>query len=214
MAKRHTRHKRQKRIRRRTMKGGTFTQQELQQLQDNEFTQSQISTLQDLGVSINEVIQKVNTIRNQEGFSGSTNDISEQAFIELLNEHIFENPNTQHLDAIPHADDDQHNLDMDNSFESQGTMNLDELNTSQGTMNIDELNTSNTSGYTTSESDDEFGGRRRRRTTKKRRGKKAKKTRKQRGGMCFGNGVGANSYDPNYSIYNTNMLKLFPYRPN
>jgi hypothetical protein len=208
MAKRHTRHKRQRRNRHRTMKGGTFTQQELQQLQDNEFTQSQISTLQDLGVSINEVIQKVNTIRNQEGFSGSTNDISEQAFIELLNEHIFENSNTQHLDA----NDDQHNLD--GSFESQGTMDIDELNTSQGTMNLDELNSSRMSGYTTSESDDEFGGRRRRRTTKKRRGKKAKKTRKQRGGMCFGNGVGANSYDPNYSIYNTNMLKLFPYRPN
>jgi hypothetical protein len=33
-----------------------------------------------------------------------------------------------------------------------------------------------------------------------------------RGGMCYGNGVGANSYDPNYSIYNTNMLKLFPYK--
>jgi hypothetical protein len=30
--------------------------------------------------------------------------------------------------------------------------------------------------------------------------------------MCYGNGVGANSYDPNYSIYNTNMLKLFPYK--
>ena len=42
------------------------------------------------------------------------------------------------------------------------------------------------------------------------------KTRKlrQSGGTCYGKGVGANSYDPNYSIYNTNMLKLFPYRSN
>ena len=45
------------------------------------------------------------------------------------------------------------------------------------------------------------------------KGKKGKKsTRKQRGGTCYGNGVGANNYDPNYSIYNTNLLKLFPYK--
>lgn len=37
--------------------------------------------------------------------------------------------------------------------------------------------------------------------------------RKQRGGVCFGNGVGANSNDPNYSIYNTRELSLFPYKP-
>ena len=49
-----------------------------------------------------------------------------------------------------------------------------------------------------------------RRITKKRITKKSKK---QRGGMCFGNGVGANSYEPNYSIYNTRELELFPYRP-
>ena len=53
------------------------------------------------------------------------------------------------------------------------------------------------------------------RITKKRITKKriTKKSKKQRGGMCFGNGVGANSYEPNYSIYNTRELELFPYRP-
>uniref|UniRef100_A0A6C0AQ83 Uncharacterized protein n=1 Tax=viral metagenome TaxID=1070528 RepID=A0A6C0AQ83_9ZZZZ len=34
-----------------------------------------------------------------------------------------------------------------------------------------------------------------------------------KGGMCFGNGVGANTNDPNFSIYNTNLTKLFPYKP-
>jgi hypothetical protein len=43
--------------------------------------------------------------------------------------------------------------------------------------------------------------------------KKRKHTKKQKGGMCYGNGVGANSYDPNFSIYNTRELELFPYRP-
>jgi hypothetical protein len=44
-------------------------------------------------------------------------------------------------------------------------------------------------------------------------GKRRRKSRKQRGGMCFGNGVGANNYDPNFSIYNTRELTLFPYNP-
>ena len=42
--------------------------------------------------------------------------------------------------------------------------------------------------------------------------KKNKKSKKQRGGTCYGSGVGANSYNPNYSIYNTRELELFPYR--
>lgn len=33
------------------------------------------------------------------------------------------------------------------------------------------------------------------------------------GGTCYGKGVGANNYDPNYSIYNTRELSLFPYNP-
>ena len=48
--------------------------------------------------------------------------------------------------------------------------------------------------------------------TNKLKTNKYKKTRKQKGGQCYGNGVGANSNEPNYSIYNTNLLKLFPYK--
>jgi hypothetical protein len=61
---------------------------------------------------------------------------------------------------------------------------------------------------TDTESQTSEGGKRR-----KRNGKSRKSRRKQRGGMCFGNGVGANSYDPNFSIYNTRELQLFPYKP-
>jgi hypothetical protein len=52
---------------------------------------------------------------------------------------------------------------------------------------------------------------------KKKRGKKNKskrKSKKQRGGTCYGSGVGSNNYDPNFSIYNTRELQLFPYKPN
>ena len=237
MIKRHTRQKRQKRQkrqRRRTMKGGAFTQQELQQLESTGFTDYEIESLTNLGVSFNEVMQKIDTIMNEgpNGFVGNPDSMIEQVVNELLNEHI---------DNIPYADDDPHYLDtsqgslhlsdldisqpsqgslhlsdLDTSQPSQGSLHLSDLDTSQpsqGSLHLSDLDTSNMSGYTTSESYDNFGGRRRKKTTKKRRGKKSRKTRKQKGGMCFGNGVGANSSDPNYSIYNTNILKLFPYRP-
>ena len=43
--------------------------------------------------------------------------------------------------------------------------------------------------------------------------KKYKKTKKIRGGNRIGgNNIGSNCNDPNFSIYNTNMLKLFPYK--
>lgn len=51
------------------------------------------------------------------------------------------------------------------------------------------------------------------RTTTGRTSKKTTRKTKnsQKGGTCYGNGVGANSYDPNFSIYNTRQLGLFPY---
>lgn len=202
MVKRNTRHKRH------NMKGGAFTQGDIQQLREHGFTANQIESLQDLGVSLNEIMQKVNIILNQDSHV-DPDYMTEQVMVELLNEHIFGNATNQ-IDAIPHAADDIHDIDMDESFSSQGTMNLNELNIS---------NRSRDSGYTTSEdiSFDEFGGKKRRRISRKNYRNKRRRTRRNssrnlKGGMCFGRGVGANSYDPNYSIYNTNMLKLFPYK--
>ena len=40
------------------------------------------------------------------------------------------------------------------------------------------------------------------------RKRKFRKIKKIRGG----NNIGANCSDPNFSIYNTNLLKLFPYK--
>jgi len=53
----------------------------------------------------------------------------------------------------------------------------------------------------------------RKRKTLRKRNYIRKNNRKQHGGTCYGNGVGANSYDPNFSIYNTRELQLFPYKP-
>jgi len=46
--------------------------------------------------------------------------------------------------------------------------------------------------------------------SKRRKHKKHKKTRG--GNRIGGNNIGANCNDPNFSIYNTNLLKLFPYK--
>jgi len=200
MVKRNTRHKN------RNMKGGAFSQANIQELRERGFTTHQIESLQDLGVSINDIMQKVNIILNQDSHV-DPDYMTEQVMVELLNEHIFGNATNQ-IDAIPHATDDIHDIDMDESFNSQGTMNLNELS-----RNSD-------SGYTTREdiSFDEFGGKKRRRISKKNNKNKRRRTRRNsssrnlKGGMCFGSGVGSNNYDPNYSIYNTNMLKLFPYK--
>ena len=53
----------------------------------------------------------------------------------------------------------------------------------------------------------------RKRSATRRRTMKRRLSRKQRGGMCYGTGVGANTGDPNFSIYNTRELELFPYKP-
>lgn len=60
----------------------------------------------------------------------------------------------------------------------------------------------------------QMGGARRRRGSVTRKRRSSGRRRAMRGGStCFGNGVGATSYDPNFSIYNTRELQLFPYKP-
>jgi hypothetical protein len=116
---------------------------------------------------------------------------------------------------------DDYDYDNNSSILSNGSLHLSDLNDDD-----DE----NSSVNTTIE-DVSVGGKKRkvtkkRNSTKKRKTmkkrkiekkrksmKKRKHTKKQKGGMCYGNGVGANSYDPNFSIYNTQELQLFPYRP-
>ena len=52
------------------------------------------------------------------------------------------------------------------------------------------------------------------RKSSKRSSKNKIKTYKNKiiGGQRYGTGVGSNCYDPNFSIFNTNLLKLFPYK--
>jgi hypothetical protein len=62
--------------------------------------------------------------------------------------------------------------------------------------------------------DSDHNGGKKRCSRKYKSGKRRKSTSKYfKGGACYGNGVGANNYDSNFSVYNTRELQLFPYRP-
>ena len=138
----------------------------------------------------------------------------------------FENENN--LSGIDDENDSQHNM-SDNSLVFDEDLDNNLNNNISDVSDVSEYSIVSDQGDTTREdSDDELyledlqGGRRRktrkgrkgRKTRKGRKGKKSRKTKKQRGGMRYGTGVGANCFDPNYSIYNTPALTLFPYKPN
>ncbi len=231
MGKKHTRNKRQKRIiyRTRKMKGGAYSQTEMQELQNAQFSENQIQSLEEMNIPFNEVIFRVNQLKNVV----ADEDIAEQIMVEILNEQIFQNSNSSEMDVIPHAEDDVHDMDIsfngdDNSLHmsdlNNNSLHMSDLNVNQDSMNVN--TTAPDESFGNSQMSDsiasslfsennsfasETGGKKRRRKTSKKK-RITRKSRKQRGGMCYGNGVGANSNDPNYSIYNTNMLKLFPYK--
>ena len=195
----------------RIMKGGDFSDQERMLLQNNGFNNDQIDRIRDLGVTYAQVNEMINTISGED-FHGNSDDLADAVETAIFNEHMDQ--------GIPHDQDDNHDMDLDQSFNSDNDNSL----------HLSDLDNSQSSGYTTDEDMSfEIGGKRRikrnRKTIKKRKqikkSIKGKKTRKQnrrksrkiKGGACYGNGVGANSYDPNFSIHNTNLLKLFPYKP-
>jgi len=203
MTKRVTRNRRQKRriARTRKMVGGAFTQTQLQQLQPAQFTENQIQSIEEMGVPFDEVLFRVNQLRNQV----PDDELSEHVMVEILNEQIF--------DAIPHAQNDVHEMDLSITSDN-GSLHMSDLDVSEDSMRANTTSASESIGNSQMSN----GGKRYRiKTSKKGRksekNRKSRKSRKQRGGTCYGNGVGANSYDPNDSIYNTNMLKLFPYKP-
>jgi hypothetical protein len=107
-------------------------------------------------------------------------------------------------DAIPQDANDNHNLDVNQSLDLSGETSVadESMNNSMNSS----MNSSNASMN---------AGRRMRRHTKKRVSnlRRKKSHRRQKGGVMYGTGYGANCNNPNYSIYNTNLSKLFPYAP-
>jgi hypothetical protein len=202
------------------MFGGDFSQQENQQLLGLGFTQDDIQVLSDTGVGFNIIQISLNQVNPATG-----NPFTPQEIIQSVNEANNE-MNQLDISGISNASDDDHNLNdsYDDSINTtqENVSNVSNNNfvdnsVDNGSLHLSDLENSNNNSNNTTIEEDSFGGKRRkgRKTRKGRKhGRKhGRKTRKQRGGMCFGNGVGANNYDPNFSIYNTRELTLFPYSP-
>ena len=199
--------KRKGRRAKKVMRGGDFSEEQKTVLQNSGFYPGQIERFQLMGLTFAQVNQKIQEITGDD-YHGNSDDLVEAVEQALDEEHMNQGM------PPPAQDVANHNMDIYN--DDAGQMNMNELD-----MDIDQEGTDNEA-----DSDDDMnGGRKKRRTMKKRKGRKtrklgrkngrktSRKSRKQRGGVCYGNGVGANNYDPNFSIYNTRELELFPYRP-
>jgi len=217
------------------MVGGDFTPEENEQLSDLGFSQDDIQVLSNTGVGLNIIQMSLNEVNPATGVP-----FTPQELIQSVNE-ANEEMNQLDVSGISNVSDDEHNLDIDQNLDNSynDSMNTTQENISNddnnnfvnnsldnGSLHLSDLENSNNDSINTTK-EDSFGGRKRKssraygkasraygKAIKTRKGRKyGRKSRKQRGGICYGNGVGANNYDPNFSIYNTRELTLFPYRP-
>lgn len=177
----------------------------------NPFTPEEL--MQSLNENINNNINEDNNELNLSGISNNSGDTHD---MDDLDSSFIGND-----DSMNTTNDlnDYSNLNNENDLNNNNSFTSD-----NNSLHLSDLNNSNNNSQNTSVEDDlSFGGKRRTRkkrkiikksnTRKKRITKKNKKC-KQKGGQCYGRGVGASNYDPNNSIYNTNELSLFPYLPN
>lgn len=183
--------------------GGSFTQQDKHQLQEYGFTQYQIQSLEEFNLNLDQILNKINQLNTQMN-TLNQDELLDQVMNDLYNENI----QNQDIPFIEHDENDLHYLE-----------NNDDMHD----LNISDLDYEGRESGNTTMEDFSFGGKKCKKLNKTRHKKinrktknkiyKEKNTRKHKGGsICFGNGVGANNNDPNFSIYNTNMLKLFPYK--
>lgn len=189
----------------RKMRGGALDEQELLGLG---FTAEQINALHGYGLdSMNPIRMSLEQINPQTGAK-----FTPQELIDSLNDVNNE---------VENVDDVQEGVNPPQPPEfndDNNHMNLNNMNFEQGPgLNIQDLGPYSPKSVT----EEPYGGRRMRKMRKsklRRSGRRMRRMRRmrsvKRGGACYGNGVGANAFDPNYSIYNTRELQLFPYRPN
>jgi len=179
----------------RKMIGGNFTQEENQQLLGMGFTENDIQVLAGTGIGINIIQMSLNQVNPATGAP-----FTPQELIQSVHDVNNEMENFDEGVAVPNQENDvpaAPGAPYNDAPIVPGAIYMEE----QGPgLNMEDL------GPYSPRSVTEMGG-------KRRKTRKVRKGRKQRGGMCFGNGVGANNYDPNFSIYNTRELSLFPYRP-
>jgi hypothetical protein len=211
-----------KRNRRKTYKkkmiGGEFNNSDVNELLSLGFTNEDIEFLSTVSPNINLIRQSLQQINPETGSLFTPAEIMES---------VHQAYNDNDISQISTDTEDEHNDDFmydypnsnNTSQESISGLNLDNSSfddsSFMNSLHDSDLNTSNISSANTSVSDTSMGGKKRRKTNKKRSKSKSHKSsrRIRKGGNCYGRGVGANNYDPNLSIYNTNLLTLFPYKP-
>ena len=185
-------HARYSRRRNHQMRGGVgFTPEQEQTLRSRGITEYQLTTLRETNIPFNQITSALD----------ATGD-PELATIQLLDAHIFDG-----AAAPPATNQGQPTAAQDPELES-----IRDSFSSLATSDLATSTPRSSDGYTSGE--DMTGGRSRshHRYHRHQHRKKTRRAKRTGGTRCFGTGVGANSYDPNNSIYNTNMLKLFPYK--
>jgi hypothetical protein len=215
-----------KRNRRKTYKkkmiGGEFNTSDVNELLSLGFTNEDNEFLSTVSPNINLIRQSLQQINPETGSLFTPAEIMESVH-QAYNDNINENDISQ----ISNDNEDEHNDDFmydypdsnNTSQESISGLNLDNSSFNDSSfmasLHDSDLNTSNIASQNTSVSSSSMGGKKRRKTNKKRSKSKSHKSsrRIRKGGNYYGRGVGANNYDPNLSIYNTNLLTLFPYKP-
>ena len=207
------------------MKGG-FTDIQTQALQAAGFQQEQIDVLNAANVTIDTINQAINyyndtsnsheiivsIAKNLQNSLPALHNIGSDSDSNSVSDNSQSNASSLHMsdlgEAIPQDANDNHDLDVSNDSivsnlsDESGKTDEPSMNESEISMNANE--------------NPHAGGRRRNRGTKKRLSKlrRNKSYRKVKGGATmYGTGYGANCNNPNFSIYNTNLTKLFPYRP-
>jgi hypothetical protein len=208
------------------MVGGEFNSSDVNELLSLGFTNEDIEFLSTVSPNINLIRQSLQQVNPETGSLFSPEEIM-QSVHQAFNEND--------ISQISNDEEDVHNEDFmydypestNTSQESLSGLNLDNSSLDDSSSSFmhslhdSDLNNSNISSANTSVSDTSMGGKKRRKTNKKRTKSKSPKSRKSaksrrriiKGGNCYGRGVGTNSYNPNFSIYNTKLLNLFPYKP-
>jgi len=222
------------------MYGGNFSELNKNELLSWGFNNNDILLLESYFPNFNLIRLSLHQVNPETGNLFTPQELIQGLLDNLNNNENEENNEELNLSGITNNSEDFHNLDnMDLSFpnneDSMNTTNDDSdilsennfdnnysLSSNDNSLHLSDLNDNNSS-YNTTREDYSFGGKKRQSLKKymwkkKYKGIKKNKSykkyrRNQKGGICYGRGVGANNYNPNFSIYNTRELQLFPYRP-
>jgi hypothetical protein len=194
-----------------SMFGGQFNSSEINELQTLGFNGEDIQYLSLVAPNLRLIKQSLQQINPDTGNLFTPEEIMES--VRIANEDVENHQND--ISYISYNTDDE--AEMNTPTSTNSSLHFDSDNSQlMEPLNDSDLNVSNISSQNTSIADENSIGGKKRRTVKRHKNKRSYKKysykKNKKGGVCFGRGIGANDYDPNIDIYNSNMLTLFPYR--